>query len=258
MTEAIPSDWLSMKSPTGVAAFNCPNCGAAVAPDSVSCGYCGSAIASHLCAVCFGTISVGMKHCPHCGAEAVAAVKERSAQFRCPRCEIELDLISIGGYALNACSRCGGIWAGKSSFQSLCTREEAQEAVFGFQPEPSKTAAVSKERPQRTYVPCPECGKLMNRQNFSRCSGVVLDWCRNHGTWLDRGELQQIVAFIRDGGLRKARDRELLRLKEQEGHLRMQEFTIASLDRRLDSGLGGMVNSQESDSFLHFLDLLLK
>ena len=61
---------------------------------------------------------------------------------------------------------------------------------------------------------CPECGKLMNRKNFSGCSGVVLDWCREHGSWFDRNELQQIVAFIRNGGLHKARELEQLQIKE--------------------------------------------
>jgi Zn-finger nucleic acid-binding protein len=41
------------------------------------------------------------------------------------------------------------------------------------------------------------------------CSGIVLDWCREHGTWLDRGELQKIITFIKNGGLRKAREREI-------------------------------------------------
>ena len=41
----------------------------------------------------------------------------------------------------------------------------------------------------------------MNRVNFARCSGVIVDVCRGHGTWFDRDELSGIVQFIRGGGL---------------------------------------------------------
>jgi len=59
-----------------------------------------------------------------------------------------------------------------------------------------------------SYAPCPQCGQLMNRVNFARCSGVVVDVCRGHGTWFDRDELREIVEFIRAGGLELARQKE--------------------------------------------------
>ncbi len=89
----------------------------------------------------------------------------------------------------------------------------------------------------------------MNQKNFSGCSGVVLDWCHDHGSWFDRSELHQIVAFIRDGGLRKAREREQLRLKEQEENLRIQEFRMAALERKLDT----REPAHKDDPLLQFL-----
>ena len=35
----------------------------------------------------------------------------------------------------------------------------------------------------------------MNRVNLARCSGVIVDICRAHGTWFDREELSRIVEF---------------------------------------------------------------
>ncbi len=217
-----------------IAAFNCPNCGAAIAPDSPSCRYCGSAISTQLCPACFGAVSVGMKHCPHCGAEVADSRLQKAGALRCPRCGTNLTPVSVGGHTLNSCARCGGLWVGKDTFQSICMREEEQVAVLAFQSESKAVPAIPDHQPQRMYIPCPECGKLMNRKNFSGCSGVVLDWCREHGSWFDRNELQQIVAFIRNGGLHKARELEQLQLKEQEDRIRMQEFTTSSLERRLD------------------------
>jgi hypothetical protein len=56
----------------------------------------------------------------------------------------------------------------------------------------------------------------MNRVNFARISGVIVDVCKGHGTFLDPGELHAIVQFIRGGGLERARSRQLEDLREQE------------------------------------------
>ena len=40
----------------------------------------------------------------------------------------------------------------------------------------------------------------MLRSNYKRSSGVILDECRAHGTWLDADELEQVAGFILAGG----------------------------------------------------------
>ena len=40
----------------------------------------------------------------------------------------------------------------------------------------------------------------MLRRNFRKSSGVILDVCSEHGTWLDADELEQITGFILSGG----------------------------------------------------------
>jgi hypothetical protein len=50
----------------------------------------------------------------------------------------------------------------------------------------------------------------MNRVNFARVSGVILDVCPPHGAWFDAGELRAIRTFVRGPGLgRFARRRQL-------------------------------------------------
>jgi Zn-finger nucleic acid-binding protein len=230
---------------SGITAFNCPNCGAAVSPNGTSCVYCGSFIAVRICPSCYGSVSVGMMHCPHCGAEVSGSKPEKGNAYRCPRCEANLAPIIVGKHSLQICEQCGGLWADKNAFQAICSHEEDQEAVLSFQSEASLSQPVPEPKRRRAYVPCPQCGKLMNQKNFSGCSGVVLDWCRDHGSWFDKDELRQIVTFIRNGGLRKAREREKANLQEQENHLRMQQFQLAALSRsdadsgRLDVEPGG-------------------
>ncbi len=41
----------------------------------------------------------------------------------------------------------------------------------------------------------------MSRMNFGTRSGIILDVCRTHGTWFDRGELEAVLSFVREGGL---------------------------------------------------------
>ncbi len=64
------------------------------------------------------------------------------------------------------------------------------------------------------YRPCLRCGKMMNRVNFGKLSGAVIDVCRGHGTFLDAGELHQIVTFIQEGGLDRARAQKIEELRE--------------------------------------------
>jgi Zn-finger nucleic acid-binding protein len=233
-----------------ISAYNCPNCGASVAPESPSCGYCGSAIAVRVCPSCFGSVSVGMSHCPRCGAEVGGAGSEKITSLKCPRCETELRLATVGKRSLNVCDRCGGLWVDKSTFQDICAQQEDQEAVLAFQVEQQASAGPREQKPRRAYIPCPQCGRLMNQKNFSGCSGVVLDWCRDHGSWFDRLELQQIVTFIRNGGLRKAREREESRLQERESSLRTQELGATLRSSRMDPGFGGAMNALENEDSL--------
>jgi Zn-finger nucleic acid-binding protein len=67
----------------------------------------------------------------------------------------------------------------------------------------------------------------MNRVNFARCSGVVVDVCKGHGTWFDRNELQRIIDFIRGGGLTVSRSREKRELEEERQRLRQEQLAAA-------------------------------
>jgi len=64
----------------------------------------------------------------------------------------------------------------------------------------------------------------MNRINFARCSGVIVDVCRGHGTWFDRDELSEVVQFIRGGGLDLARQREKREIQLEREQLRTDQM----------------------------------
>ena len=75
----------------------------------------------------------------------------------------------------------------------------------------------------------------MNRINFARCSGVIVDICKGHGTWFDRDELSRIVQFIRAGGLEASRAKEKAELEEERRRLRQEQIKV---DLSRSSSLG--------------------
>jgi Zn-finger nucleic acid-binding protein len=126
--------------------------------------------------------------------------------LQCPECKLDLTAVESGSVTAHRCPRCRGIWLDPSSFQRLCEEES---------PPPDEETALAAARSSRTsrpeprlddrvrYRACPACGEVMNRSNFGRVSGVVIDVCRAHGAWFDRGELAAIRRFLRAGGLRR-------------------------------------------------------
>jgi hypothetical protein len=103
------------------------------------------------------------------------------------------------------------------------------------------------KRPVR-YRPCLRCGKMMNRVNFGRISGAVVDVCRGHGTFLDAGELHQIVSFIQQGGLERVRQLEIAQLREEQQRLRDAQRT-----GQVAAGLPGDAVATDDTRALHEL-----
>jgi Zn-finger nucleic acid-binding protein len=204
--------------------LQCPNCGASVTEDAVRCEYCRSVLTITACPSCFGAVFMGMKHCPNCGTAIERNEVGSDSNFQCPRCERPLITIDIGATRVQECDCCGGIWLDTASFQKICEDREKQERVMLYNVTTEPTKQPSENRKRKFYMPCPECGELMNLKNFAGCSGVVIDICTAHGIWFERQELQCIVNFIRDGGLRKARENELANLKAEQSSLKAMKY----------------------------------
>jgi Zn-finger nucleic acid-binding protein len=218
-------------------------CGAATATDAPLCQYCGSRLATVACASCFGMMFIGSKHCPRCGAAAANRADGQLALRKCPRCKVDMQSVTIGSTSVRECGECLGLWLDVPSFEKICADREEQAAVLGTA-SPSPQHPVISSAARISYAPCPECAQLMNRINFARCSGVIVDICKGHGTWFDRDELSRIVEFIRGGGLEAARAKEKAELEEERRLLRQEQLAN---DMRRSGSLGG--NASE-DSLL--------
>ena len=47
---------------------------------------------------------------------------------------------------------------------------------------------------ERRALQCPECGETMN---VEKLHDVHIDWCKEHGVWLDNGELEAMLNNLR-------------------------------------------------------------
>ena len=216
--------------------LNCPNCGAGTSSDAPQCQFCGSRLATIACASCFGMMFIGSRHCHRCGAPAVVRETAGDATRKCPRCLVEMQPVRLGTTNVQECDRCQGLWLDVRSFENICASREQQAAVLGgASPAPHNTANDSVAV---KYVPCPQCAQLMNRINFARCSGVIVDVCKGHGTWFDREELSRIVEFIRDGGLEAARQKEKAQIQEERRQLRDEQLAASDISRSTSTRLG--------------------
>ncbi len=230
-------------SPPEVPTFRCPSCGAPAAKDARACVHCGSLLATKRCISCFALSPREAERCVKCGALLPAAAFVADGSGSCPDCRLDLVSHAFGAVGYAECPRCAGLFLRREAFEAVTKDADTRAKVRLAEPLPaaapapaaSPTAkAKSGVLPAVKYRPCPFCRKLMNRSNYGGGSGIVLDACREHGLWFDKGELAAIVDFLEKGGWDKLRARERERLAEE----------VRSLENRRDfSRATGMPSS---------------
>ena len=204
-----------MEAPT----LRCRSCGGPLGSGDVRCPYCNSQVATISCPQCFAMVSLQDEHCPRCGAAVVHHEAEEGRSLTCPACKQALLRSRVGETTLDQCSRCGGAWLAREAFDHLVERQEERASFLDALPEARAQAAVEATL-AFSYRPCPACAKLMNRSNYARVSGVIVDTCREHGIWFDKDELRRVLAFIQDGGLKRAAQHEQAALQAERDRLK--------------------------------------
>ena len=96
------------------------------------------------------------------------------------------------------CKTCNSLWFGRGVLEQHLAQIEVQlsQAEEGEPP----VAPIRQEPQQVEYRKCPSCDAPMKRENYRRVSGVIIDRCQRHGTFLDAGELEALIEFIQTGG----------------------------------------------------------
>ncbi len=182
------------------------------------CRFCGAEFTLHerdldtLCPGCMARVSGRARFCHFCGTPVLGAqAAAAGSSYRCPVCPGERPLASrrLGRaqVAFFDCGSCGGLWLEKEIFEVLADRARSGSLPEGFgggapalesQAAELPTAAASAAALR--YRPCVLCGALMNRRNYGRKSGVIVDVCARHGLWFDLHELDRLLRWIHQGG----------------------------------------------------------
>jgi len=164
---------------------NCTNCAAPLPVDSISCAYCGSRNDVDLKGVHYYTTH--------------AADTERI----CPRCSISLNAIDLkinGRFLLERCDECLGLFFDPGELEAVLEASVSNVFEINRSKLGQLNESGSGNKLPVTYIKCPVCAVIMNRVNFGVRSGVVVDRCREHGIWLDGGELRQLCEWMKAGG----------------------------------------------------------
>lgn len=184
----------------------CPRCGGNVAATNHTCEYCSAELLVRACPRCFARIFHGAKHCSSCGARSVVPARADAdgtpARLACPRCSELLLGNLVGDVLIDECPSCYGVWVDMVALDRILAERRQARADRILGGALSKEVAAVQQGPM--YVSCPECETTMNRRNFARGAGIIVDVCRSHGTWFDGGELPAVIDFVMKGGLESA------------------------------------------------------
>jgi Zn-finger nucleic acid-binding protein len=225
---------------------HCTNCSAPLPPDSIQCTYCGSRNDTDLAGVHYFT------------------THELESERTCPRCTVPLRTIDLninGRFLIERCDQCLGLFFDPNELEALL--EATVTNVFSIdRRQLDSINALKKDDYGVSYIKCPVCSSIMNRVNFGVKSGVIVDRCREHGVWLDGGELRHLFEWMKAGGklLQQERTEEQRRIEARELEREKRKLQAPSAADGTTAGdmnfdlFGGTLRQSDPDLF----DIVIK
>ena len=209
---------------------NCTNCSAPLSDGSIRCEYCGSRNDIDLKEVHYYT------------------THELETERTCPRCTVGLKTIDLninGTFLIERCEECLGLFFDPNELETLL--EAAATNVFTI--DRSRLDSINSTMRAGdygvSYIKCPVCGTIMNRVNFGVKSGVIVDRCREHGVWLDGGELRHLLEWMKAGGKLLQQERQ-----EQQKQSEARELERKKRNIRTEPVPGGIYGEDSSFDLL--------
>jgi len=162
--------------------YKCQNCGAPI--EGIVCPYCNTRNAVDL--------------------KLAYPVYEKTERV-CPNCDVFLETHLIDENKrlyIETCKHCKGIFLDFGELEEILEKEIKKSERYDFKRlHEIQNNPLVREKEVR-YKKCPECRKVMLRINYKGKSGVIIDRCKEHGYWLDGGELRQIMEWAKLEGIR--------------------------------------------------------
>ncbi len=163
------------------------------------------------CLSCSAPMPANQNRCLYCNTRNDVDLKgkqhfhtsEHPSSRVCPHCQIELQTVVINQaepLSIERCNQCFGLFFDPGELETYL--ETSVSGVFDINLEHIKNINEDRYRTRQKvkYIQCPVCELFMNRINFGHRSGVIVDRCKNHGVWLDNGELTHLLEWKKAGG----------------------------------------------------------
>ena len=147
--------------------------------------------------------------CPYCGTRNAIDLKKAFDVYEnpnrvCPNCDVLLQTHLIDENRrlyIEQCRHCKGIFLDFGELEEIMEREIRKTERYDLKRlHEVQNNPLIREREVR-YKKCPECKKVMLRINYKGRSGVIIDRCKEHGYWLDGGELRQMMEWAKLEGI---------------------------------------------------------
>lgn len=206
--------------------MSCPCCGAPLPATDVVCQYCGHRFDFDL--------------------QSWKSIQGASLgdKLQCPECQEDLDHLEIEDEKANhrpirlgKCKRCLGLFLPIGTLEQLLASTSMTVNSVNRRVLNNLVKANHASESTMRYRPCPSCGTLMHRKLHGKLSGVIVDSCRDHGIWLDAGELRQLMEWTQAGGALLDAEKRATERREQDYRDRQDARARAEQRGSLEAGL---------------------
>jgi Zn-finger nucleic acid-binding protein len=123
--------------------------------------------------------------------EERARPTESAAARSCPRCGTPFFSGKVGHLDAMGCGKCGGLWLDNAGSSAVLGHYDIDAAQLASQVDANAAEGAS---PLAAATPvtgqCPCCRTALQSVSYE---GISLDFCAQHGTFFDRGELARLL-----------------------------------------------------------------
>ena len=115
--------------------------------------------------------------------------------MKCPKCSVDLRMETRDGLEVEACPSCKGMR------MTPLELDELENEAFNNEANKGSLFLVTRE----TMLKCPVCDIALKSFDY-RFFDLELDYCPDHGFWLDKDDDQQILDLMKGEEKRVERD----------------------------------------------------
>ena len=200
------------------------------------------------CVSCSAPLPAGSDKCSYCGTvndidlqgiHRYTTEKPDSDRI-CPTCNEPMKTIDLkidGKFFIERCDECMGIFFDPGELEALLQKKVANVFAIDYKRLEALKVDLYKNRSAVQYRKCPVCRQIMQRLNYKEYSGIIVDRCRNHGIWLDGGELKNLMLWKKAGGELLAQNKSVEKQKQlaNKSHRNQSNSSYTSADYALGS-----------------------